>query len=342
MDKFSICQICEHEEEKKYCKKCRNCNENVCLNCIGLTKSSKSSTCVCSECFDYRCMRCKITDLSTEYIYLSYESPYPLCQGCNITCNICDICNEKADDKMNVCKVCKIIRVCSRCFQYNDKFNEYNGYICSNCSKCYDSCERCEQIILEYSLYVCEKCNKHVCLDCSGLSGCQTEWCICYQCFDYKCTQCHIEDLDHDLVYLMDAKPIPVCDKCTLCSKCNIVRSSLLEICSGCMMMVCSKCTLSDRDDILCSDCAIFDICQICKEKKEFGCYTCEKCDRMVCLNCIGLTACQTDWCICNECFDYKCTECHIEDLSGDTYLEDGDLYLLPICDGCKMKLKLI
>jgi hypothetical protein len=37
----------------------------------------------------------------------------------------------------------------------------------------------------------CDKCNKHVCIDCVKLTGCQTMSCVCIDCFKPKCLQCN-------------------------------------------------------------------------------------------------------------------------------------------------------
>lgn len=67
--------------------------------------------------------------------------------------------------------------------------------------------------------------------------------------------------------------------------------------------------------------------------------WKCEKCKKLVCSErCFSVTACQTIYCICKNCFDYKCEECG-GNLSKDdsiTYLWDCDIDLLPICDSCK------
>ena len=95
--------------------------------------------------------------------------------------------------------------------------------------------------------------------------------------------------------------------------------------------------SLSDSD---------FVICPGCKRKlEEFGdIYNggkdCGKCKKTVCWDCIGLTACQTNWCICRKCYKWKCRECG-KALSklppGECYLEDGDP--IDVCHKCKEEL---
>src|ERR1700722_19043963 len=60
----------------------------------------------------------------------------------------------------------------------------------------------------------CDGCGKIYCLNCIALTGCQTTWGICKNCYDYKCRECHIVDLDRSQSYLDDEQPIPVCDQC--------------------------------------------------------------------------------------------------------------------------------
>lgn len=62
--------------------------------------------------------------------------------------------------------------------------------------------------------FKCEKCNKYTHSECIGITACQTEWCICRNCFDYKCCSCKKVELPHSEVYFTDCKPTPVCHKC--------------------------------------------------------------------------------------------------------------------------------
>lgn len=85
-------------------------------------------------------------------------------------------------------------------------------------------------------------------------------------------------------------------------------------------------------------------ICPNCKVTELQGDYNdmkdCEKCKKIVCMNCVALTGCQTTWGICKKCFDYKCRVCKIMDLERDEaicYLDDSKP--LNVCDACKVNL---
>ena len=62
----------------------------------------------------------------------------------------------------------------------------------------------------------CEKCEKTICIECIGITGCQTTWGVCKECFDYKCVDCGVADLHYldDMCFLVDDDPSPRCDKC--------------------------------------------------------------------------------------------------------------------------------
>lgn len=74
--------------------------------------------------------------------------------------------------------------------------------------------------------------------------------------------------------------------------------------------------------------------CFICETDKAERFQYCEECEHLCCLDCIALTACQTSYGVCVNCFDYKCTFCKSADLPRSRqYLEDA--HPLPECPAC-------
>ena len=66
-----------------------------------------------------------------------------------------------------------------------------------------------------------------------------------------------------------------------------------------------------------------------------FTCTTCTTCNRDTPLEEIGLTSCQTNDCICRDCYDYTCRECGQRALdTGQTYLDDSEP--INVCDNCR------
>ena len=88
----------------------------------------------------------------------------------------------------------------------------------------------------------------------------------------------------------------------------------------------------SDDDDV-----DFDDTCSFCGAEEEFGdCHkTCEKCGKLACLECVGITGCQTTDCLCHQCYDYKCEECGADLDNSETYVWDGDKWTLPLCNDC-------
>jgi hypothetical protein len=79
------------------------------------------------------------------------------------------------------------------------------------------------------------------------------------------------------------------------------------------------------------------EICYICGAEEESDLHkTCEICHKLTCLECIGITACQTTDCICHNCYDYKCENCQCNLDQDRVYVSDGDKWSLPICDECQ------
>ncbi len=114
--------------------------------------------------------------------------------------------------------------------------------------------------------------------------------------------------------------------------------------CNKCKKIFCSKhCNYITKDYIICFECEDDGIkCPECEEIKKIEKFLkCLKCSNRYCSDtCIAVTSCQTRYGICENCFDYKCTECHINDIYCDEmYIDDSDIDLLPVCDECKEKL---
>ena len=84
----------------------------------------------------------------------------------------------------------------------------------------------------------------------------------------------------------------------------------------------------------------ICPICSIVMIEDYNNMKDCEMCNKTVCIGCVRLTACQTTWGICKNCFDYKCRVCKIMNLDNNIslYLDDGNP--LPICTVCLIKNK--
>lgn len=84
-----------------------------------------------------------------------------------------------------------------------------------------------------------------------------------------------------------------------------------------------------------------YEECYSCHQRlegdgnKEKGCTECEK---LFCLDCIALTACQTTEGVCKKCYTYQCRECGAPLLQDRLYLEDADP--VPECDTCYEKLR--
>ena len=110
-------------------------------------------------------------------------------------------CISRNDLYKNICFKCQTI-----CEHY-----QYNSYqkLCNECSKC----EYCFRSLLEYSRG-CDSCGKEMCIDCVGLTGCQTMYAVCKECFDYECNQCG-NDLEFGKTYLLDEpSSSPYCEEC--------------------------------------------------------------------------------------------------------------------------------
>ena len=67
----------------------------------------------------------------------------------------------------------------------NIRINKYDGkdYVCPICNKKCSAGDYCE-------MKDCDICEKHVCMDCIAMAGCQTTQGICNICFEYKCDYC--------------------------------------------------------------------------------------------------------------------------------------------------------
>ena len=80
--------------------------------------------------------------------------------------------------------------------------------------------------------------------------------------------------------------------------------------------------------------------CAVCSsELLQSAQYKCDTCHGAVCdVNCMGLTACQTDGGECRKCFDFTCQKngCDNDLDRQQSYLEDADP--TPYCKACQAK----
>lgn len=105
-----------------------------------------------------------------------------------------------------------------------------------NCQFCHSN---------EWANFCCEKCDRGVCVHCFALSACQTSWCLCRDCYDYKCRKCG-EELSREYQYLNDTPELEdLCEKCYehRCRICNIkmTRKEASELFWGDVCAVCEK-----------------------------------------------------------------------------------------------------
>lgn len=78
-----------------------------------------------------------------------------------------------------------------------------------------ETCHICDEREEDACFKTCVKCEKPVCPDCVGITGCQTLDCECQECFNYECESCE-GDLDPSMTYLWDGErdSMPLCSKC--------------------------------------------------------------------------------------------------------------------------------
>jgi hypothetical protein len=70
------------------------------------------------------------------------------------------------------------------------------------------------------------------------------------------------------------------------------------------------------------------------------GCNECGECKKLICPECMGLTACQTGWCICRECYDYTCRDCGRKlPILDPPECYFVDLEPIDVCYKCKKEL---
>ncbi len=136
----------------------------------------------------------------------------------DIDCNLCTVCNLNLIDSelkdMCYCKKCKLL-CCTYCIGLTSVNTSYG--ICISCYANDNLCPVCKlnRTDCSYSeVRHCIKCNLLCCMDCIGLTGCQTINGICINCYDYKCKDCNINILDKKIRYLDDEEPINICESC--------------------------------------------------------------------------------------------------------------------------------
>ena len=130
-----------------------------------------------------------------------------LCSVCKlnpIDCELKDIC---------YCKKCKLL-CCMDCIGLTSINIPYG-----TCISCYTNdnlCPICKLNLIDCSSEVkhCIKCKLLCCMDCIGLTGCQTSDGICINCYDYKCKVCNINILNKKIHYLDDEEPVNICESC--------------------------------------------------------------------------------------------------------------------------------
>ena len=83
-----------------------------------------------------------------------------------------------------------------------------------------DRCGICKKIYNMgdfLSVKECEKCERIICVEtCVAITGCQTTWAICKECFEYKCRKCKA-DIPREIVYISDFDEF--IDLCPTCKK---------------------------------------------------------------------------------------------------------------------------
>jgi len=127
---------------------------------------------------------------------------------------------------------------------------------------------------------------------------------------------------------------------------CSCKRSKVL--CSSCHCYSCPNCVkydeIDENDEDFCKDCGtIFHFyesrCCVCRKKfkdrdVQLECSICQESHHY---SCTGLTACQTIYGECKNCFDFKCISCEADIQRDVIYLEDERP--TAHCNLCRKKL---
>jgi len=126
----------------------------------------------------------------------------------------CYSCYDTQEDtKLTKCELCDDYCCDTHTFSIKDNNKEKTEQIKEKyrCETCYyEKCHECG----ENANLICEKCDKILCSSHFAISACQTTWCICPNCYDYKCSKCR-NDLNHDYHYLVDIPEYEdLCDNC--------------------------------------------------------------------------------------------------------------------------------
>lgn len=121
-------------------------------------------------------------------------------------------CFNDCEQKKNVqpCIFCEN-EFCKDCLSCRNEM-----LICFECEEFL--CPSCENFVMNMNANeskICTICKRNKCISCIAVTGCQTIYGTCKECFDYKCTNCGIFDLDKNVdIYIEDDDPIPQCEKC--------------------------------------------------------------------------------------------------------------------------------
>lgn len=62
---------------------CDNCNNVTAIENIGLM-SCQSSSCICNQCYDYKCKTCNFCTLDNSVTYLDDGEPKNICGNCQL------------------------------------------------------------------------------------------------------------------------------------------------------------------------------------------------------------------------------------------------------------------
>jgi len=119
--------------------------------------------------------------------------------------NFCFECGEDVGE-LTQCSLCDNMCCPDHVYIVN------NAIRCGTCAN--DRCHVCNND--DWPNRVCEKCEKLMCPSCPAITGCQTTWAICENCYDYKCRKCRGK-LSRKYKYLVDEPELA--DLCKVCYK---------------------------------------------------------------------------------------------------------------------------
>lgn len=115
-------------------------------------------------------------------------------------------------------------------------------HVCQQVDGLGKKCDVCHLPVCDSCFKECEACKKkRVCMECVGMTWCQTDYCLCCCCFNYHC-QCPCrgapeekdeevrclsvceKTLDSEQTYVGDADDLELCGYCSSCA--NVARQS--------------------------------------------------------------------------------------------------------------------